>query len=301
MEYIDKHQPKNTEAAHAVLDDFLSRCHQGGFSAGDDLYEMMKSDRDPNVAGAETTYNILRRQLLQESQNRCCYCQRTIDEKNTTLEHVIPNKTASQQDYDEYRPFFQQQHWDRMEFAKTFLQHGRWPYGAYPHTVAYENLIPSCNGKFVRKTNCGEHAGDNRESKCCNNKRGENFAVPFVFDKTMVAEFKYSSDGYVRWPVDKKVTGDERKRLLKRHKDTIDSLSLNCEELVAIRRIWFFLSSLHKDCDSKEKDRTVFYLTMDTNLAGNEVAMLENFYQDNYWSLLQEYTYFKDGSKFCKQ
>lgn len=300
MELINKDILANAESAHKLLDGFLTRCHQGGFSTNDDLYDKMRSDKDPNVAGADTTYNILRRQLLQESGNRCCYCQRNINEESTTLEHTIPNKTATQEKYDEYQPYFSKQHWNKMEFAGAFLQRNRWPWPTYPHTIAYENLVPSCNGKFARSLNQEPHASDDRVSKCCNNKRGENFVVPFVFDSGMVAEFKYSSDGYVRWPVPEHIKGDERKRLLEAHKDTIDYLQLNCEELVAIRRIWFFLSCVQKNSDISEKERTIFYLTEDVNLTDNERKMLENFYQDNYWNLLQEYTYFNDISKFSK-
>ena len=115
----------------------------------------------------------------------------------------------------------------------------------------------------------------------------------------MVSEFKYKTNGYVIWPVvDENITGDARKKLLEEHQKTINNLNLNCPELVAIRRIWFFLSSLGKDCDSTEKDKTVFYLTEDDNLTEEERSMLNNFWYDNYWTLLTEYKYFNDRNKF---
>ena len=114
----------------------------------------------------------------------------------------------------------------------------------------------------------------------------------------MVSEFKYKKTGYVIWPVDSDIQGDERKKLLEEHKKTIEHLKLNCPELVAIRKIWFFLSSLGKDCDQSEKDKTVFYLTNDDTLTEEEKNMLNNFWSDNYWILLAEYRYFNDRNKF---
>lgn len=297
MEYIDKNQ--GIQQAHTLLSAFLSRCQNGGFSSNDDLYDKMNSDRDPNVPNADTTYNILRRQLLQENQGRCCYCMRTIGEGNTTLEHVIPNRIADQAQYDEYQTFYSREDWQKMVFSRAFLANPRWPFRAFPHTVAYENLIPSCNGKFAKNVSDDIHAPDDRESKCCNNKRGEEFVIPFVLNQQMVSEFKYKANGYVIWPVvDENIRGDARKKLLEEHHKTINNLNLNCPELVAIRRIWFFLSSLGKDCDPTEKDKTVLYLTEDDNLTEEERNMLNNFWSDNYWILLAEYRYFNDRNKF---
>ena len=67
MEYIDK--TKGALQAHSLLSDFLSRCKIDGFSVSDDLYSKMKSDRDTNILNADTTYNILKKQLLKESNN----------------------------------------------------------------------------------------------------------------------------------------------------------------------------------------------------------------------------------------
>jgi len=260
----------------------------------------MNSDRDPHVPNADTTYNILRRQLLQENQGRCCYCMRTIEEGNTTLEHVIPNKTPDQAGYDKYQTFYSPEDWQKMVFSKAFLANPCWPYRAFPHTVAYENLIPSCNGKFAKSVSADIHARDDRESKCCNNKRGNEYVIPFVLNRQMVSEFKYHSNGHVVWPVkDANIQGDARRKLLEEHKETISRLNLNCPELVAIRRIWFLLSSLGKDCDAREKDRIIFFLTEDDALIKEERDMLNNFWSDNYWSLLSEYRYFNDRSIFA--
>lgn len=297
MEYIDKSIPQNVQKAHSLLSDFLSRCMKDGFTANDDLYQKMKSDRaNPQ---ADTTYNILRRQLLSENQGRCCYCMRRIEESQTTLEHVIPNKTETELQYDSYQPYYTAGLWRTMVFAKKFLANPCWPYVAFPHTVAYENLLPSCNGKFARTVVSPQlHAPDDRISQCCNNKRGNEMVIPFVFNPSMVSEFKYHKNGIVVWTVPDHITGDERKRLLQERKKTIDHLGLNCPELVAIRRIWFFLSALGKDCDQAERDRTVLYLTEDQDLTDGEKNMLANFWQSSYWCLLEEYRYFNEAKKF---
>jgi hypothetical protein len=297
MEYIDKTQ--GALQAHSLLSAFLTRCQDGGFSPNDDLYSKMASDRDPSVPNADTTYNILRRQLLQENNCRCCYCMRNIEDVNTTLEHIIPNRISNQVRYDEYQKFYSRADWQKMIFSKSFLANPRWPFRSFPHTIAYENLIPSCNGKFAKNISGDIHAHDDRVSKCCNNKRGEEFVIPFVLNQQMVNEFEYKRNGYVIWPVvDTTIRGEARKKLLFEHKRTIDILNLNCLELVTIRRIWFFLAITQSDCATVDKDRVILDLTDNENLTSEEITMLQNFWYDNYWCLLEEYRYFNDINKF---
>lgn len=297
MEHINKQEEQK---AHDLIGAFLRRCHDGGWNT-QDLYESMSSDRDPDVQDAETTFNKLRRLLLYGSGGRCCYCMKTIDEDHTTLEHIIPNKVANQEAYDEYKKFYTNAEWNKIVFAPSFLEHPRWPNTAYPHTVAYENLVPSCNGKFADTRTAEQianHVPDTRESKCCNNRRGSKYVIPFILKEEMVKQFEYRRDGFVFWSVPDNIQGEKRKELLKQHKETIDHLQLNCPELVAIRRIWCFLASQGKNCSEQEKDRTILYLTEDNSLSCAEHNMLNNFFQSNYWGLLKDYEYFNDIHKF---
>ena len=241
---------------------------------------------------------ILRRQLLEENAYRCCYCMRSISEHNNTLEHLIPNKIETQELYDGYESYFPSSIWKRMVYVKAFLSKPQWPNHAYPHSIAYENLIPSCDGKFARNAELSLHGSDDRVSKCCNNKRGDKFVIPFVLDSTMVSQFRYLKNGLVVWPVDGNLQGEGRKQAVLKHKETLDNLQLNCPELVAIRRIWFFLSTNGRDCNVEEKDRTILYLTEDPKLLPDEVEMLNNFWNDNYWNLLEEYRYFNNKDIF---
>lgn len=297
MEYIDKTQ--GALQAYSLLDAFLTRCYNDGFSLNDDLYSKMASDRDPDVPDAATTYNILRKQLLQENNCRCCYCMRNIKDVNTTLEHIIPNRISNQVRYDEYQKFYSRADWQKMIFSKSFLANPRWPFRAFPHTIAYENLIPSCNGKFAKNISGDIHAHDDRVSKCCNNKRGDEFVIPFVLNQQMVNEFEYKRNGYLIWPVvDKTISGKARKELLLEHKRTIEILNLNCLELVTIRRIWFFLATNQTDCATVNRDYVILELTKDENLTLDELNMLQNFWYDNYWCLLEEYRYFNNINKF---
>ena len=297
MEFIDKNNSANIQQARKLLDGFLNRCVQSP-TWPTDLYNAMASDKDPDDPNAETTYKLLRRQILKENQNRCCYCMRMIEEQDTTLEHIIPNKAADQTEYDKYKQYYSNIDWQKMIFAKAFLKTPKWTFRSYPHTIAYENLIPSCNGKFAKMNRDPNlHVGDNRVSKSCNNKRGNDFVIPFVLVKQMVSEFKYNKSGRIIWSVDKNIIGPQRKELLEKHKETIERLGLNCDELVAIRRIWFFLANNNLD-SLKDKDRTIIFLLEDVNLTEQEKEMLNNFWQDNYWSLLEEYRYFNDVNKF---
>ena len=98
------------------------------------------------------------------------------DIKGTTLEHVILNSTKTKDKYDEYFQMESELEKDNMMLAKDFLENPK-EVPPFPHTIAYENLIPSCFGYLPTGS-----------SKCCNNYRGEKFVHPLVFRKNISAE-----------------------------------------------------------------------------------------------------------------
>jgi hypothetical protein len=79
---------------------------------------------------------------------------------------------------------------------------------------------------------------------------------------------------------------------------TVNILGLNCLELKAIRRIWYYLSTHNLSCDESNKDRVINDIITITE--PQEHGMLLNFKNKVYWNLLSQYTYFNNVEIFEK-
>lgn len=268
MEYIDKN--KSRLWAHKLIRDFLKRRFDEDGKFPDDLYAAFRADPECKNAFVE--------KLLEDNNHRCCYCMRDI--KGTTLEHVVLNSTKTKDKYDEYFQMESELEKDNMMLAKDFLENPK-EVPPFPHTITYENLIPSCFGYLPTGS-----------SKCCNNYRGEKFVHPLVFRKNISAEVTYRADGSITWSEDPELVVP-----------TLTKLGLDCMELKAIRRIWFYLASNKLSCEDTNRMPTIEVLLNElgipTNMKEKEMQnMLLNFKKPEYWKLLEKYSYFNDVNKF---
>lgn len=268
MEYIDKN--KSRAWAHQLLKDFLQRRLEEDGKYPDDLYAAFRADpacKDAFVA-----------KLLEDNEGRCCYCMASI--LGTTLEHVILNSTSDKQKYNEYYTIESDLDKENMKLAKDFLDNpGEIP--PFPHTIAYENLIPSCFG-YLPSTS----------SKCCNNYRGEKFVYPLVFRRNIHTEVHYYPNGNIVW-------AEDPEEII----PTVTKLGLDCTELKCIRRIWHFLASNGLSAEEPNRQKTIITLITDLGIPVTKEEkemqqMLINFKKPEYWKLLSKYTYFNDPTKF---
>jgi hypothetical protein len=269
MEYIDKNKSRGW--AHALIKDFLERRKREDGKYPDDLYTAFRADpqcKDDMV-----------NKLMEDNGHRCCYCMASI--KGTTIEHVILNSTKTQEDFDKYFGMDSELDRNNIRLATDFLANPS-DVPPFPHTIAYENLIPSCFGYLP---GCS--------SKCCNIYRGEKFVYPLVFRKNINSEVEYYSDGRVVWKED-----PEDKI------PTVTKLGLDCLELKAIRRIWYFLCTNGLTCEYRYKEKVVYTLIDELGDTTNNKEkkdmrnMLMNFLKTEYWNLLEKYQYFNDINKF---
>lgn len=284
MEYIDKQN--NKQWAHTLLDDFLTRCRQNGEPIPEDLYKALQSDRK----GRFHTFQCYSEKILAENEYRCCYCMRRIKKHPVsnryplTLEHVIVRTIISQSDYDAYFSMESDLEKKDMILASNFENSSKYP--PYPHTIAYENLIPSCRGDFLRI---------GTSSKTCNHCRGNEFVHPLVFRKNIRDEIRYYSDGTVEWTADR---GDGRNGI-----PYVNLLGLNYIDLRLIRRIWYYLTHEHLDYNSKETKIHVFNIIVaelsDEDEESREILEnLQKIKNDDYWKLVGDYDYFKQSDLF---
>lgn len=288
---------KSTERveAHRLIDGFLCRCAKEGIWP-QDLYDALGSDKDDNN---NKTFESFRAELLKETNGLCCYCMRTLNDGNITLEHVIPNKVETQEKYDEYKKYYTDEEWSKLIYSKSFLKNPSWPNDQWPHTVAYENLIPSCNGKMAdtrTDKDKAEHKPDTRKSKCCNGKRGNNFIPPFVYSEQMISQFEYKKNGILVWNDDSTEEAEKKRKWIS---DDKYGLNLNCEELQTIRRIWYFLANNGFDCNVEQNQREAILMVIASfEKSQDERDAIYKFQNPNYWCLLEEYRYFNDPTKF---
>lgn len=194
--------------------------------------------------------------------------------QGSTLEHVITQKVNNQEDFSKY--FEMDSRLDNeniMLEAEFIINPKKTP--PFPHTVAYENLIPSCLGTFA-----------SGEKKSCNHHRGDRFIQPLIFRENIHNEIKYKIDGSIVWSEDRADVFP-----------TVNILGLNCPELKAIRRIWYYLSSHNLSCDESNKDKVIYDII--TELENEDMLdMLINFTNVEYWRLLSQYTYFNNVELF---
>lgn len=268
MNYIDK----ITQCAegNAIIDAFLKRLHEGG-KYPNDLYEAFKSDKDGRY-----TKDKLIESLLAEQDNLCCYCMRELDqdEDEVTLEHLILNSIAEQKEYNKYLKRDTVLN-DKVCLAKDFIDKNETNTPPYPHTVAYENLTASCNGKFFSRC---------ESVHCCNLKRGSKYIEPIVLYSTIHDEMEYKRSGYAIW---------------KNETDLFpltSKLGLNDPVLRMVRRIWLYVKDKGIDLEKVERQEVLYgLLNSFTDKEFSDISnfeMLSNFQNDGYWSLLLKYSYF---------
>ena len=271
MKFIDKNKGK--AQADQRIEMFL-RSFKGNYP--DDLYGALRTDT--------ICKNDLVFQLLQENEGRCCYCMRDI--KGTTLEYVVPRSINDKSEYERYLVLDSELQNAAMVLEEDFLQ-APTIIPPYPHTIAYENLVPSCFGNFGSET-----------AKCCNNKRGDLFIHPLIFRKTIEDEIEYKTNGSVVWKNEPYDPNDPQALV-----STITILGLDCLELKAIRMIWCHLAT--NGLSYANVDRKEVIYTLISNLSRYEdkglLEMLCNFESDEYWSLIAKYSYFNDANKFVRR
>ena len=267
MEYIDKN--KSREWAHKLIKEFLERLLEEDGGYPEDLYAAFSG---------HPIFKIFRERLLKDNNHRCCYCMRDI--KGTTVEHMIPQSVKNQETFSKYFEHSGNHDLVNMILTQDFLDNPK-EVPPFPHAIAYENLIPSCFGYLPSGT-----------SKCCNNFRGDKTIQPLVFRINIHEEITYYADGNIVWTEDPE-----------EEQPTIVKLGLDCLELKAIRRIWYYLSNHDMTCEDANKNQTIDDLLIELGVPkntqeSNMQQMLINFKKTEYWELLTKYTYFANKEIF---
>lgn len=246
MRFIDK--SGNAIEGNKLVDELLREAW--------DQTESHYVGADYNGLNARKYREKLLRLLLQEQENRCCYCMRLITIDDSTIEHLIPQKVikssfASYLVTEELR--------DHVMHKDDFIRNQRLISPVkYPHDIAYNNLIASCKSR--------EH---------CNNFRGSKDIEPFVYDKEIGEIAVYDAGGLIDCD---------------QYKTSFDNLGLNSHNLRLIRKTWRRVSPLagnYENLTQNKIEELLYELTDDPDY----IQMIESFTQGPHTEL-QEYTWF---------
>lgn len=216
--------------------------------------------------------------LLKEQQKFCCYCMRKISFNEATLEHVMPHhlkRNTSIKDEIKYYSRFGRLKRENIYYCpdKDIPISSKLQTTPYPHCIAHENLVASCQGKVF----------DGGEKyvlhKCCNNFRGNNKIIPLFFIPRAAEIIRYEIDGRLTY--------------FENYGSTIKALNLMHPTLIFMRKIWAKIvinniSFSQVNMALTDKDIRINIID-DIDIGFSERKNLEI---NLYWKLLIEYNWF---------
>lgn len=220
--------------------------------------------------------NRLLKLAMSKQQKYCCYCLRKIgNSREATLEHIIPQKSTTANGYDTYSELSTHEIILTGDF-QTSPNQNRPP---YPHTVAWNNLVVSCNGRFPLDNNVS--------SRCCNNARSSDSAPPVYYLRDIEARIVYMQDGTILAQI-----GD----LYDNVRDTIRAAKLNCQSLKEIRRLWYLLRNIpYREivkCLHNRNLRTKTLISVFNMDNKKDVHFIFKYMKDEYWETFMRYHLF---------
>ncbi|MDR0745157.1 MAG: hypothetical protein LBF17_01520 [Mediterranea sp.] len=258
MKYIDKTIPEIKQKAHELLKKFID----GQWQQDDNRYI--------NLAYKHFKNGEFRELLLNEQKHYCCYCMKHILNTETTLEHIIPDKAIYPAIFDQYNSFgdinanvfFWQ---DNMRTSKINIM------PPFPHILAYENLVASCNG----------HIPKEGYAKCCNRKRGSKNIIPVFYLSNANMVFEYDINGII--------ICDEK------YNNTISCLDLEHTTLQLFRRCWLNLPSQYDALDvinASTDEELRNQIIDDINISIVSISDRATIRTELYWSSFMNYFWF---------
>jgi hypothetical protein len=280
MRYIDKSKQK--QEGDALVDDYLDTCCKISDPQLGTRYINVDFDGFRKVVGKKFI------NLLLANQSRyCCYCMRKLNSKEqVSLEHIIPQHVR-----DEKLAFYRSA--PNLSDKEVILNNHyvaasdqRRP--PYPHIVAYNNLVASCDGVFA----------DGTQQMSCNHRRGNREVLPLYYWPEVVDWIQYTPNGQAI----SVAIGDKGRSM----EQLIDVVGLNCNMLTNIRRLWYLLRTkkLADICQcihDEHKRMNLLYqiLFKDVENVKRDLDILNKFSKQNYWEKLMRYTYFYDYYQGC--
>lgn len=299
MLYIDK--SKNKDDGNQITMDYLKTCCLG---ADGRYHDIRYDNRDAGTSHTFCSHNQreyrkrLVNILLENQQNRCCYCLRKLktaqceedSDEVVTLEHIIPRGFESGNGKLPYYQSAPELSPEEVVMTDEYEQAYDQSKLGLPHKVAYNNIVASCNGTFpyVRNQNEG------KSKICCNEFRLEKDAYPVYFVAKILEYIDYTPDGDIHGKCDADIN------MQNKIEDVIKNTNLQCDSLKQIRRLWFILSHVPKEeiysCHTvSERDDLFARELYKSEFFDSQTSFLhDKFKLDDYWNTFMLYDIFYD-------
>lgn len=249
---------KDTLKGNSVIDEILETAWNKEESRflGDLYYGLLTAKNKEN----------LKSRFLEEQNHKCCYCMREVSEHDTTIEHIIPqNVEVNEMKNYQIVPELTLGIVHKDTFNKYFHQV---PPDNYPHDLAYNNLVASCD--------CKNH---------CNGGRGNKFISPIMYNQDWINSISYEPTGSV-------IVWDEN--------ISIEALNLDNHLLTMIRKTW---KGIAKKIDSLEQISDENELQNIINIIFSDIDEYEEKYIETFKKIpknikvLYKYKWFFDYYK----
>jgi hypothetical protein len=198
---------------------------------------------------------------------------RRINNKSTKLEHIIPQSIEKEKDIKPYLKYGRlRRKWIILRNKIDLTRRLHTP--PYPHFIAYENLVASCDGKIEPEAPFKSH--------CCNSYRGNDFVVPVFYLSNASILVEYNAENGLAFS------------FFTKSDKAIDAVNLNHTTLLLMRKAWAKVTTLDYSLnDLRLAER-------DENLRNDIVDDLElNLFREDptlrietYWTLFLQYDWF---------
>lgn len=275
MKFIDKSIRK--QQGEQIVSEFLNCFYTRTKAYPNDIYNAFCSEIDDAHSHIKFKQRLIDEVLMPEQDGLCCYCMRRLSEcRKITLEHIMPNHAIDKTELDKYRTIYTEL--NGLPHSDDFKSLFPITDPPHPHSIAYQNLVLSCDGYLFNES---------QTPQCCNLKRKHEFLPPFVLYSNIVQTFIYTEDGMVEWQEDPEPPESKG--------NAMRILGLNMSILKMARRIWFFCTDNNLDPHKDNKDfvvNTMMGHLIPESTAEGEINMLLNFKKEKYWKLLLEYDAF---------
>lgn len=302
MQYINK--DANSLAGNQITMDYLNAIkipEPGGFRYPVDYEDSFRNLVDHTTG--KSYFTRMAEELIHNQKHYCCYCMRRIESVgDITLEHIMPQslnnlyRNGEIDKLQEKKYYYRKSRFlvsNKIKLSAIFSKTINPIFPPFPHTVAYNNLVASCFGKFpFIKVEHNKEIASGENVHSCNNVRGVKNAFPIYYLPDILNQVIYLKDGGM--------IASSKSSFQSEIEDVINSANLTCQSMKDIRQMWYLFKNkvtLYqvKNCPTniKERKKLLEKVLINGRLSQKRYEdLLQKFLNPDYWKTLMLYDWF---------